>query len=119
MSVLRFVTKKGADIQAIITDLAVLRITVFRAFPYLYDGTLEYEKLYLQTYINSPKSFLFAVYDQDKMVGASTCITLKDETPVVQEPFFKAGMDLSKIFYFGESILLPEYRGLGLGHRFF
>lgn len=119
MSELRFVTKKGADIQSVITDLATLRITVFKAFPYLYEGTLEYEQVYLQTYINAPKSFLFSVYDQDKMVGATTCIPLENETPAVQEPFFKAGMDLSKIFYFGESILLPKYRGLGLGHRFF
>lgn len=115
----QFITKKGAEIQSVINDLAELRITIFRDFPYLYDGTFEYEKNYLQTYVKSQKSFLFAVYDNDKMVGATTCIPLADETPDVQEPFVKAGMDLSKFFYFGESILLSQYRGLGHGHRFF
>lgn len=53
------------------------------------------------------------------MVGATTCIPLIDETPEVKEPFINAGIDLESMFYFGESILLPDYRGLGLGHRFF
>ncbi|MFN3849539.1 MAG: GNAT family N-acetyltransferase [Spirosomataceae bacterium] len=116
---LRYIIKKGFEIEEVIQELAHLRITVFRAFPYLYEGSFEYEKEYLKTYINSSKSFLFSVYDGDKMVGATTCIPLSDETPDVQEPFIKAGMNLDKIFYFGESILLPEYRGFGLGHRFF
>lgn len=116
---LRYIIKKSFEIEEVIQELAHLRITVFRAFPYLYEGSFEYEKEYLKTYINSSKSFLFSVYDGDKMVGATTCIPLLDETPDVQEPFIKAGMNLDKIFYFGESILLPEYRGLGIGHRFF
>jgi GNAT superfamily N-acetyltransferase len=119
MQNLRFITKKSSEIQEVIEDLANLRITVFRAFPYLYEGSFDYEKEYLKTYINSAKSLLFSVYDGDKMVGATTCIPLADETPDVQEPFLKAKMDLSRIFYFGESILLPQYRGLGIGHRFF
>jgi GNAT superfamily N-acetyltransferase len=119
MSKLRFITKKGAEIQALINDLASLRISVFRDFPYLYDGTFEYEHAYLQTYVKSQKSFLFAVYDNNRMVGATTCIPLEDETSEVQEPFIKIGADLNKIFYFGESVLLSQYRGLGIGHRFF
>jgi GNAT superfamily N-acetyltransferase len=35
------------------------------------------------------------------------------------EPFVKAGYRPEEIFYFGESVLLPEYRGQGAGHRFF
>jgi hypothetical protein len=42
-----------------------------------------------------------------------------DETDDVQAPFIQNGFDLNEIFYFGESILKPEYRGLGLGHLFF
>lgn len=35
------------------------------------------------------------------------------------EPFKKAGYDISKIFYCGESVLLTSHRGFGLGHAFF
>lgn len=119
MTQLSYIKKTGAEITSVFDDLAQLRITVFRAFPYLYEGSIAYEKEYLKVYSSSAHAFLFAVYDADKMVGATTCIPLADETPEVQEPFINAGIDLSSVFYFGESILLPEYRGIGLGHRFF
>lgn len=110
---------QGKEIESVIDGLGYLRITVFRDFPYLYDGSLEYEKDYIKTYINSPSSFLFSVFDGDKMVGATTCIPLTDETEEVQEPFLEQDKSLNEIFYFGESILLKEYRGLGIGNRFF
>ena len=118
-SQLLFVTKKGKEIESVFDDLAALRIAVFHDYPYLYNGTISYEKEYLQTYANAERSFLFAVYDGAKMVGATTCIPLKDETAEVRKPFEDANLDVNRIFYFGESILLSEYRGLGLGHRFF
>lgn len=116
---LTFVRKIGSQFKEAFEPLAALRMAVFRDFPYLYEGTMEYEQAYLQTYARSERSFLFAVYDGDRMVGATTCIPLTDETEEVQQPFITAGFDLSEVFYFGESILLPEYRGLGLGNRFF
>ena len=119
MSSISYITKTGAEIASVFDDLAQLRITVFRAFPYLYEGSFDYEKEYLKVYSEAENAFLFAVYDGAKMVGATTCIPLINETSEVQEPFINVGIDLENVFYFGESILLPEYRGLGLGHRFF
>lgn len=116
---LTFIRRTGSEIESVFDDLAALRIAVFHDFPYLYEGSVAYEKEYLKIYSNSKDAFLFAVYDGDKMVGATTCIPLTDETDEVKKPFIDAGSDVSKIFYFGESILLHEYRGLGLGHRFF
>lgn len=116
---LTYLARQGAAMEMVFDDLAALRIAVFRDFPYLYEGSPAYEKEYLSTYANSERAFLFAVYDGNKMVGATTCIPLSDETAEVQAPFKKAGLAIDSIFYFGESILLPAYRGLGLGHRFF
>lgn len=116
---LRYQSFNGAAIESVFEPLALLRIAVFRDFPYLYEGSLEYEKEYLDTYAASERSLLFAAFDGDKMIGATTCIPLSDETEEVQAPFLKAGIPLEEVFYFGESILLPEYRGHGLGHRFF
>jgi len=116
---LRFQHFEGAAIRAVIEPLALLRITVFRDFPYLYEGTLDYEWEYLNTYAASERALLFTVFDGMQMVGATTCIPLLDETEAVQTPFLQSGHDLSSVFYFGESILLSNYRGMGLGHRFF
>lgn len=109
----------GKEIETVVTPLAALRIEVFRDFPYLYEGSFEYEKDYLQTYVNSDRAFLFAVFDNEKMVGATTCIPLIDETAEVKEPFEDVGMNLDDIFYFGESILNKECRGKGIGKQFF
>lgn len=109
----------GEAIAQQLEALGQLRIAVFRDFPYLYAGSMAYELEYLATYVRSPRSFLHCVYDCGEMVGATTCIPLGDETAEVQAPFLAAGMDPRDIFYFGESILLGAYRGLGLGHRFF
>ena len=116
---LTFITKHGPEIASVFEDLGQLRIAVFSDFPYLYEGTLTHEMEYLQTYADSPRAFLFAVYDGSKMVGATTCTPLVDETDDVRLPFEQVGFNLDSIFYFGESILLPSYRGIGLGHRFF
>lgn len=114
-----FITKVGSEIKDYFEDLAQLRITVFRDYPYLYEGSIAYEMEYLKTYAQSDLGFLFAVYDNDRMVGATTAIPLMDETEEVKLPFKTIGLDLNRIFYFGESILLKSHRGLGLGHRFF
>jgi GNAT superfamily N-acetyltransferase len=109
----------GPQFSTVFDDLAALRITVFREFPYLYEGSVEYEKAYLETYARSDRSLGMLLYDAGQLVGATTCLPLTDETDEVQTPFQAAGYDLNAVFYFGESILLPAYRGQGWGHRFF
>ncbi|MBK9553035.1 MAG: GNAT family N-acetyltransferase [Saprospiraceae bacterium] len=116
---LTYIKRIGADTSSLFEELAALRIEVFRDYPYLYEGSLEYEKEYLRTYSRSADSMIFSVYDGGKMVGATTCIPLIDESKEVIEPFINSRYKLDEIFYFGESILLKPYRGLGLGHRFF
>lgn len=116
---LRFVSYRGAAIASQAIALGQLRIAVFRDFPYLYEGKMDYELAYSKTYIASTASLLHAVMDGEKMVGATTCLPLGDEIQEVRQPFEDAGMATDQIFYFGESILLPAYRGLGIGHAFF
>lgn len=119
MTSLTFRHLSGPAIRDVLTDLAELRIAVFREFPYLYEGSLTYEQNYLQTYVRSERSLLFTVYDGSRLVGATTALPLRDETDEVQGPFREAGYDQDTVFYFGESLLRPDYRGLGLGNRFF
>ncbi len=57
--------------------------------------------------------------DEHKVVGASTAIPMKYETPEVKKPFIEHSYDPNKIFYCGESVLIKAYRGFGIGVRFF
>ncbi len=109
----------GARIAGIVPAVARLRIAVFREWPYLYDGDTAYEERYLRTYTASPSAAVFVAFDKVDPVGASTCIRLSEERPNIVQPLRDAGHDPAKICYFGESVLLPRFRGGGLGVRFF
>lgn len=109
----------GEAIGPVIPDLAALRIRVFREFPYLYDGNEAYEREYLAGYCDSAQSVAVVARDGDRAVGVSTGMPLADEAPEFQAPFRDRGYDLGRVFYFAESVLLPEYRGRGIGKRFF
>ncbi len=118
MAELQYVPCSGFELTPHVDALGGLRIAVFREFPYLYDGALEYERDYLQTYVQCPHSLVVLAYDGSRAVGATTCMPMAEEGPEFQAPFVHAGYDLSEICYFGESILLPEYRGHGVGKEF-
>ncbi len=109
----------GPAIEPWLPDVAALRIDVFRAFPYLYDGDADYERNYLTTYAKSPDSVFVLAFDGERVIGASTGIPLADDGEAFQRPFRERGIDVGTVFYFGESVLLPAYRGRGIGHRFF
>jgi GNAT superfamily N-acetyltransferase len=116
---LRLQNFHGAELAPHLDALGELRIAVFREYPYLYVGTLEHEREYLRTYLQSSGSLVVLVFDDDRVVGATTCLPMLDEGPEFQAAFVQAGYDLATICYFGESILLPAYRGKGIGKEFF
>lgn len=109
----------GSDATPFFDDLARLRTTVFRAFPYLYEGNPDYEQTYLSTYAKSEGSIFVLAIDGDQVVGVATGTPMAGETDEVKRPFLQAGLDPHEFFYFGESVLLPQYRGQGIGVQFF
>ena len=113
------VALRGADIASCLDAVARLRIAVFREFPYLYDGDPGYEARYLQTYVDTPDSLCVLALDGDRVVGASTGLPLADEGPEFRQPFIDRGIPVDDVFYCAESVVLPGYRGRGLGQRFF
>lgn len=107
----------GSDLEAALDDLAQLRITVFRAFPYLYDGDADYERHYMRSYRDNPGALLVVARDGARIVGAATGMPLSDHGDASQ--LTSLIPDPDRVFYCAESVLLPEYRGRGIGHRFF
>ncbi|KUF10397.1 GNAT family N-acetyltransferase [Pseudoponticoccus marisrubri] len=109
----------GAALEAALDDVARLRIAVFRDFPYLYDGDFTYEQRYIQTYRDSATAVLVGAFDGDRLVGAATGTPMADHADDFAAAFAGTEYDLSQVFYCAESVLLPAYRGRGIGHRFF
>ena len=109
----------GDRLAVALPDLARLRITVFRDWPYLYEGSLDYERGYVERFSQSEGAVIVAAFAGDRIVGAATASPMVGHADAFAEPFGKRGYDVARIFYFGESVLLREYRGRGIGHAFF
>ena len=128
---LEYRTVTGTELSAFSSALADLRIRVFREYPYLYDGSLAYEQAYLETYTASDQAMAVLVLDTAStsvtgaeaehvtVVGASTGIPMAQESDEFRQPLAVAGFPSDSLFYFGESVLLPDYRGRGVYRQFF
>ena len=109
----------GEEISPYLDAAARLRIGVFREYPYLYDGSAEYEAGYLRRYLECPESLFVCALAAGEVIGVSTALPLAAADEAFQRPFVQAGVAVESIYYLGESCLLPEYRGRGIGHAFF
>ena len=100
-------------------EVAHLRIKVFRDWPYLYDGDLAYEEAYLQSYRDSDNAILVGAFYNGVLVGASTGAPLEEYADEFGAAFEAVDVPMHEVFYCAESVLLPSYRGQGIGHSFF
>ncbi len=116
---LRVAPLPQATIAARLDDLASLRIRVFRDWPYLYDGDLDYERRYLRPYAESAGAVVVGAWDGARLVGAATGAPLEDHAAAFGAPFAASGRRIEDYYYCAESVLLPDYRGQGAGRAFF
>ncbi|MBF9059843.1 GNAT family N-acetyltransferase [Rhodobacterales bacterium HKCCSP123] len=115
---LRVRSHTGPAIAPHVDGLARLRIEVFRDWPYLYDGDLDYERRYLAGYARGD-AILVAAYDGDTMVGASTGMPLSTHAEDFADALANFAQNINTVFYCAESVLLSGYRGQGAYRRFF
>ncbi len=108
---LRVESLTGAEAKKYFEELARLRIEIFREYPYLYDGTPDYEKPYLERYFKSGHSRILLVLDGEKVRGMATYIPMSCEEDEIKAPFVKLKLDISRYLYIGEFILEPQCRG--------
>ena len=119
MSDLSIEVLNGPALDEAIADLARLRIAVFSEYPYLYTGDVAYERAYLREFAAEQGSVLIAAREHGRIVGAATASPLSGQKAAFRAPVEAAGYRASEVYYFGESVLLPEFRGQGIGHAFF
>ena len=112
-------TLAGPEAAKVVEDLARLRVTVFREWPYLYEGSLDYERSYLAKYAGIERSTVVIARADGEIVGASTALPLASAEAELQAPFVAAGHDPADFYYYGESVLLAPWRRRGIGVAFF
>ena len=110
---------RGGEFGSALGALSQLRMAVFRAYPYLYEGSLENEREYLRGFASARESTLVLARDGTRIVGAATATPLLAHGEETLSAVRATSYDPQQIYYFGESVLLPEYRGQGIGHAFF
>lgn len=104
---------RGHQIATFLEALGIFRIEIFREYPYLYDGDMDYERRYLSRYLRTPESILAVMSDGAAIQAACTGLPFSYEDGETQEPF--AGEDFSQIYYIGEVMVRPGLRGKGIG----
>jgi len=119
MTEVKIIKVTGEDIRTYLDDLARLRIEVFREFPYLYEGDLDYEREYLSTYTQASYAALIVALADHQVVGASSCLPLEEEVEAIRLPLSATTYAEQEIMYLGESVLLKQFRGHGIGVAFF
>jgi GNAT superfamily N-acetyltransferase len=112
-------TLTGEAVRPWLPDLQRLRAVVFRDFPYLYDGDPAAPVGRAAMFAEVPGAAVVFAFADGRPVGAATCLPLMAESANVQAPFLAAGLDPTRFFYFGESVLEQAWRGQGIGHAFF
>jgi GNAT superfamily N-acetyltransferase len=115
---MEFQIATGQQFQQHINAIAALRISIFKEYPYLYDGDIQTETEYLKSYSKSKNSVLIIVKDKQKVIGAVTGIPLAEADEMFLTPFPK-NQSIHSIFYLGEILLLKEYRGKGIGYQMY
>lgn len=108
---------KGKSIEKFADDISRLRIEAFREYPYLYDGNLEYEQNYIKGYTQNPEASLVVANIEEKIVGFLTGIPLSSDFDLTRKCdglFLDKNINIKSYYYYGEIIILPQYRGLGL-----
>lgn len=98
---------KGKEAGRYIDDLADLRISYFREYPYFYQVNRSVEKEYLTTYSRSPNT-LFVVAGEEA-VGVLTGCPLTESIEGYQRPFVNKKMELDKVFCLGEFVFQSGY----------
>ncbi|MBX9751491.1 MAG: GNAT family N-acetyltransferase [Roseococcus sp.] len=112
-------TVTGAALLEHVPALARLRGAVFAEWPYLYQAPEGEEERYLRSYVQGEGAAIILARDGAEIVGAATCQPMAATHGPVRACFEAAGRNPADYAYFGESVLLPAYRGQGIGVAFF
>ncbi|MEP6444634.1 MAG: GNAT family N-acetyltransferase [Hyphomicrobiales bacterium] len=103
----------------VMDDVEQLRLGGYRDWPYLYVDASKYNQKYFEAFRGNKNAIVLGAFDGSWLVGVSTGAPLADVDSGLADAFQNSQLDLSDVFYCGESILLRRYRKKGVGKQFF
>jgi hypothetical protein len=103
----------GSGIRLWKNELARARMQLFAGPPYFYYGNQDYENNYLDPYINSESSLLVRCSIGAQTAGMLTGMPISQDVSILQG-LQRDPESLRHCFYFGEYLVMPSYRRLGI-----
>ncbi len=116
---LRVEAFKGKQGKKFSADIIRFYITMFKEFPYLYDGSYEVEKEEKDYFYTSDCSLTLIVFDQDEIVGVSRSILLSEYLEDLEFSSASEDFNQTDYMYIAEVMIKEQYRGQGLLRLFF
>lgn len=116
---IRIISFTGEKVRNFIPEIAKLRVEVFREYPFLYIGDFDYEKRYLEKFTQMKDAIVTAAFDNETLIGIATGFPFIYEAENLQNVFKDFQRDPKEYYCFGESVLKKQYRGIGIGKRFY
>lgn len=105
------------QVNTYLNDIASFRIKYFKDFPYMYEGNMDYEQKYIGGFVKDKKAILVVAVKDNQIVAVSTALPLISDADILGDApkkFLEKGLNPKDFFYYGEIIIKPEYRGLGV-----
>ncbi len=118
-SVIRIEIFKGNEVIPYLPKLAELRLSFYREYPYLYEGSLAGEESYLSLYANSENSLLAVAKNGSEVVGAVSGIPLLESAGENIKLFAEKRISAEHLFYLGEIVVSQEYQKSDLQQKLY
>lgn len=111
------VVLRGAEIEPYLPEIVDLMVEVYRESPFFYEGTREEYLPLVKAYSDSPQGIACVLFDGKKIIGVAAGAPLNQVSEKWQTPFKNESLD--QIYYLGDEVLHPQYRGKHLGSKLF
>jgi GNAT superfamily N-acetyltransferase len=106
---------RGQELLSNIPEFAKLRLTIFREYPYLYEGDPALEKSYLSLFASSSDAFFIVAKIKNQVVGAISGLPLDVAQKEIRDVFHQSAIETGEYYALCEIIVLKEHRNKKIG----
>lgn len=112
----------GESLENLRSFVVNLRITIFKEYPYLYEGNVKEENAYFDWFSKLPNTAIAVAYLDAKPIGFTSGTSFVDFDEHFQgsvDIFTKAKLEAKNYYYFPEILILPEHDNDLINYRLF
>lgn len=105
------------DVEPLWPQIVKLMDAVYMEYPNLYDGAGDGYDYNLDVFRKARDTHFCLIFDGPKIVGFIGSMCMEDAVTSYMKHLTAKNIPLQSKYYIGETVILPEYRGKGLGKK--